>query len=540
MAAALPTDPRSWSIEHVQMFCVAEELFADMAEILKDNEINGPALLELTTAELRDDLNVKSLGRRKAMLRRIAELEPRPGASRQQSSNTGAEARMPPGAELRDSPRVTKRVALQNSLAAPSPKSSRRGDSDSQAPVVSIGDVDQALLFEKVATMRAAPVARRSVLHVVMLAPPDNRGEITFKSGPQAGQAVPKVELAVMDSEGTVSRITLIHQDAANVSDGMQQGKSYFVTNVTKKEVPQLTGISGMEFTGWLGSMVYPATKQLDIRLPSPDNVTTWGQLSEVTQDTALHLYGVVAHVGELEQDGRLRKVVLVDPAEVENENAAAITVALWSPRAQVFDTELVGRACTMCGLKTREYQGELQLSSTMSTYWKCDVSGERTSVSSIAYAFVKAAPKFQVLESEVKPFMHWADQADGDDRSYVTNVRVSTFEVSRMEHCSICSARVEMSFVRNEPYWCHQCMKSVDDVRVSKLARLTIFPVAKSEQTQDNEYVQNGMRAVAFGSAAQALADRGESTPILNSIVRVRMSVRRVAEGVEAVIHAC
>ena len=65
-----------------------------------------------------------------------------------------------------------------------------------------------------------------------------------------------------MDSERTVSRITLIHPDAANVSDGMQQGKSYFVTSVTKKEVPLLTGISGMEFTGWLGSMVYPATKK--------------------------------------------------------------------------------------------------------------------------------------------------------------------------------------------------------------------------------------------------------------------------------------
>ena len=40
-----------------------------------------------------------------------------------------------------------------------------------------------------------------------------------------------------MDSEGTVSRITLMHPDAKNVSDNMRQGESYFVTNVTQKEV---------------------------------------------------------------------------------------------------------------------------------------------------------------------------------------------------------------------------------------------------------------------------------------------------------------
>ena len=94
--------------------------------------------------------------------------------------------------------------------------------------------------------------------------------------------------------------------------------------------------------------------------------------------------------------------------------------------------------------------------------------------------------------------------------------------------------------FARSQRYWCSLCAKSVDDVRVSKLARLTICPDAKSEPALDIEYVQNGIRAVAFGAAAQALADRNEVQPILNCIVRVRMSVRRLADGVEAIIHAC
>ena len=253
-----------------------------------------------------------------------------------------------------------------------------------------------------------------------------------------------------------------------------------------------------------------------------------------------MHVCGVIAHVGELEQDGRLRKLILVDPEEVESENPTAVTVALWSPRAQVFHADLIGRKCTFSGLKTREYQGDLQLSSTMGTYWECDAPATHDSVSSTTFAFVKASAKFELLESDVKPFIYWADQEDGKDTAYVSNVGVSAFELSTIEYCIVCSGRVEASFARSQRYWCSQCAKSVDDVRVSKLARLTIFPDAKSEPASDIEYVQNGIRAVAFGAAAQALADRNEVQPILNCIVRVRMSVRRLADGVEAMIHAC
>ena len=172
MTAALPTNPRSWSVDHVQRFCVTEELFAGMADVLKDNEINGPAFLALTSTKLRDEMNVKSLGKRKAMLRRIAELEP----SRRQSSDTsaasGAEACLP------------------------------RSDSDSVAPVVCIDDASQEVLFELSVPMGVAPKSRNLVLHVVLLEPPVYIGAFTPVGGPQAGQILPHVVLTVMDSQG--------------------------------------------------------------------------------------------------------------------------------------------------------------------------------------------------------------------------------------------------------------------------------------------------------------------------------------------------
>ena len=262
MASALPANPRSWSVEHVKVFCCTEILFAGLADMMVENDVDGQTLLELTTAELRDDLKVSSLGKRKEMLRRIAELTAGSTEDTQKVSQSNGEVRLPPHAELKDSPRVTKRMALQSSLPASSPKSARFGGSKNQAAMISADALDQERVLASVETMRTATALRKTILHVLLLAPPDNRGEITFRAGPQAGQAVPKVELPVMDSEGTVSRITLMHPDAKNVSDNMRQGESYFVTNVTKKEVPQVPPISNMEFTGWLGSMVYPATKK--------------------------------------------------------------------------------------------------------------------------------------------------------------------------------------------------------------------------------------------------------------------------------------
>ena len=47
-------------------------------------------------------------------------------------------------------------------------------------------------------------------------------------------------------------------------------------------------------------------------------------------------------------------------------------------------------------------------------------------------------------------------------------------------------------------------------------------------------------MRAVAFGTAAQALENMNSQLSIVDRVVRVRMSVKRIAEGVEAIIHAC
>ena len=109
----LPTNPKSWSIEHVRMFCSTELLFKDMADILFQNEVDGQVLFELTTAELRDDLNVKSVGRCEAMLRRIAELVAGSPGAKQEGSISSKEVWPPPHAQRSVSPRATKRARVE-------------------------------------------------------------------------------------------------------------------------------------------------------------------------------------------------------------------------------------------------------------------------------------------------------------------------------------------------------------------------------------------------------------------------------------------
>ena len=371
--AALPTNPRLWNSQDVWVFFVTEEVFAGMADYVARLKINGPTLLALTSAELRDVLNVKSLGKRKAMLRRIAELEP----SRQPRSDTGA--------------------------ASSAEASPPRSDSDSLAPVVCTDDASQEVLFELSVPMRIAPKSRSLVLHVVMLAPPDNRGKIVPKDGPLAGQAVPHVVLAAMDSQGTASCITLAHPDAPKVCGAMQEGESYYAANIMKIESLRLwnfcdMGYIGwsMKFNGWSASRVYPAIRKVNIRLPPAKLITDWDKLCAEEENTIVNVRGVVAHVGELEYNDRSRKVILVEPAAVQMEcrRLSAVAVKLWSPRAEVFDVEIVGRTCTMCSLESsaelREYRWYLQLSSTVLTYWKFEGTEKRTIQSTCTYEFVE------------------------------------------------------------------------------------------------------------------------------------------------------
>ena len=123
---------------------------------------------------------------------------------------------------------------------------------------------------------------------------------------------------------------------------------------------------------------------------------------------------------------------------------------------------------------------------------------------------------------------------------AYVTNVRVSAFEVTEMEYCMVCSARVEVAFAQNASHWCKVCAKTVSAVRVSKLARFKILPTVTAEVSANFDIVQDGIRTVAFGAAAQALEDMNMHEAIEGRSVRVRMTVRRAIDGIEALIHAC
>ena len=111
MTGAPSTNPKSWSVEQVVLFCDREVLFKDMGDIFVENEVDGQGLLELTTAKLRDDLHVKSLGKRKAMLRRLAELAESSQGVKQEVPSSKPDFQPPLESSIRGSPRVTKCIA---------------------------------------------------------------------------------------------------------------------------------------------------------------------------------------------------------------------------------------------------------------------------------------------------------------------------------------------------------------------------------------------------------------------------------------------
>ena len=352
---------------------------------------------------------------------------------------------------------------------------------------------------------------------------------------------MPKVEIAVMDREGTVCRVSFMFVGAQKLCETMKEGGSYYIANATKKELPTSIASSGMEFTGWVGTIVHPTEKNIAIIVPDVEELTAWEQLPLVPQNKEVHVCGMVASVGELEQNSSLRKIVLVDPRAVEDEPPPAVTVALWAPRAATFDGSNVGRKCTMYGLKTREYQGELQLYSRTDTFWNLDSSVAAINMDKgYEYAFIKAAARFNMLAADLKPFMSWAEQANDVDKPFATRARVTAFSVADAEYCKICSARVEASFSREQKYWCWRCATSVAHVRVARIAQLTICPRAEEADAADASLIQDGLRAVAFGSAAVALENKNKEQPLTGSVITVRMSVRLSSAGAEATIHAC
>ena len=149
-----------------------------------------------------------------------------------------------------------------------------------------------------------------------------------------------------------------------------------------------------------------PADQKVDIRQPSSETMTSWEQLEHVVQDALVHVSSVVVHVSDLEQNGSLRKVTLASPLDTEGSIRPAVTVALWSPRAEALPTDCQGKQCMFSGVKTKEFQGDLRLASTMGTFWKCDAAGERISLDGLVYSNIRASAKFQVSHWDVKPFM--------------------------------------------------------------------------------------------------------------------------------------
>ena len=90
-----------------------------------------------------------------------------------------------------------------------------------------------------------------------------------------------------MDSEGDVSCITLAHPDALILCDAMQEGESYYVADVIKFQHQPRLPIFGMdvidsymEFEGGPESSVYPAIREVNVRLPPAEVITGWDELS--------------------------------------------------------------------------------------------------------------------------------------------------------------------------------------------------------------------------------------------------------------------
>ena len=86
-----------WDVDAVCAWLASvEDVDSSLAEAFRAEAINGKALIELTAAELKDDLGVKTLGQRKAILRGVAALsEPEPEP--QGDDNFAAEEGAPDG-----------------------------------------------------------------------------------------------------------------------------------------------------------------------------------------------------------------------------------------------------------------------------------------------------------------------------------------------------------------------------------------------------------------------------------------------------------
>ena len=96
MSSAPAFSASSWTVEETSQW-LRNNGFEEQIQAFADNDIDGSALLELTQEELKDDLKIGSLGKRKAIIREIEKLKP-PESSRevlsvQESPKTDHQAR---------------------------------------------------------------------------------------------------------------------------------------------------------------------------------------------------------------------------------------------------------------------------------------------------------------------------------------------------------------------------------------------------------------------------------------------------------------
>jgi len=68
------TDPATWSIDDVAAW-LQDIGLEQLRESFTENEISGSELLDLTMDEIKEDLDVKKLGTRKALWREIQALK---------------------------------------------------------------------------------------------------------------------------------------------------------------------------------------------------------------------------------------------------------------------------------------------------------------------------------------------------------------------------------------------------------------------------------------------------------------------------------
>ena len=191
----------------------------------------------------------------------------------------------------------------------------------------------------------------------------------------------------------------------------------------------------------------------------------------------------------------------LVEVAQHEDDIHVQCRVACWPEVAVRMEGKLkVGIEVKLYGMKVGSFQEKVTLSFSSQT--RCEVSEAPAAVavtnidiSSVLGITASSACLLDV--ASVKPFLHFMEQSEQDDKPYVMKCRINELEDRSYLACVHCKSKVQESFGSSGATLCDNCKKTDKPVQ-------TTYVTMQLCGAPDGELKSIG--AVAFGETAKAI----------------------------------